>query len=210
MLLEQPLDFTATTTVVIDDVVDTHMYAGEVYNLQELWDAGFVASSNKAILTLMDASGLTREAFVARMNEKAMELGLKQVNFVEPTGLDERNVGTSGDVLVLLDAALAQEKLRQSLLKYDHKIWDENTLKSREMWNTNWLLLNWVPNEFEVLGGKTGYISAAGYNFATRIKNKDGHVVDVVVLGATTHEARFREARDVAEGVLEVYEWTKE
>jgi D-alanyl-D-alanine carboxypeptidase len=76
------------------------------------------------------------------------------------------------------------------------------------MWNTDWLLLGWIPHsDFEIRGGKTGYIPAAGYNFAMETINKNGHALDVVVLGADTHEARFTEARDAAAWVYGHFAW---
>ena len=75
------------------------------------------------------------------------------------------------------------------------------------MWNTDWILLDWIPNEFAVFhGGKTGYITASGYNFTMRVEN-DGHMLDVVVLGASSHEGRFTEARDIAKWVFTNYKW---
>ncbi len=79
------------------------------------------------------------------------------------------------------------------------------------MYNTNWMLLGWVTNDFyKLYGGKTGYIVASGYNFTMRVENEDNHILDVVVLGADSHEGRFTEARDVAEWVFDNYTWPED
>jgi D-alanyl-D-alanine carboxypeptidase len=76
------------------------------------------------------------------------------------------------------------------------------------MWSTDWILLGWIPNKLpEFFGGKTGYTVAAGYNFTMRAGDGKGHMVDVVILGATSHEARFNEAKDIAEWVFANYDW---
>lgn len=210
VILEKNPTWAATTTVVNDVLSDTHMYAGDVYTLQDLWEAGLVGSSNKAIMTLADAAGWPRVAFVERMNQKAIELGMTQTRFTEPTGLDEGNVSTPSDIAILLSHALTLDPIETTLLQKEKTLYSKERKKSGHMWSTNWLLLGWIPNTLTLHGGKTGYIDASGYNFAMRAENEQKHVLDVVVLGAEIHEARFTEARDIAEWVLKNYEWPGE
>jgi D-alanyl-D-alanine carboxypeptidase len=47
----------------------------------------------------------------------------------------------------------------------------------------------------DVLGGKTGFISKAGYCLATLLKIPGGPSLAVVVLGATSNLGRFWETR---------------
>ncbi len=206
VLLEQPIQWASSTEVVAGELVDNHMYAGEVYSAEDLWNAGLVASSNKAIMSLVVASGWNMPQFVARMNEKALELGMTHTQFVEPTGLDQGNVSTASDIALLLTEALKHEKIITALMQKEYTIsFDEN---NHHMWNTNWLLLNWIPQtDFEVVAGKTGYIIASGYNFTVQGKTPQEKNILVVVLGADTHEARFAEARDVGLEVSEAYIW---
>ena len=59
--------------------------------------------------------------------------------------------------------------------------------------NTNQILRN---GDMDVLGGKTGFISKAGYCLATLLKMPDGGPsLAVVVLGATSNLGRFWETR---------------
>jgi D-alanyl-D-alanine carboxypeptidase len=117
VLLEHgALPLAATTTVVSDDISDTHMNAGEVYTIDDLWSAGLVASSNKAILSLVDGLGWERGAFVARMNDKAKEIGMANTHFADPTGLDEANVSTASDIAMLLEEALGKQEINMTLL----------------------------------------------------------------------------------------------
>lgn len=211
LLLEQDPDWTSTTTVVSEDLSDAHMYAGDVYTLEELWYAALVASSNKAIMSLADAVGWQREAFVARMNEKAYELGMGDTYFADPTGLDSRNVSSPSDISILLQEALRHEKIKDALLTKEYTLYSEKRDKSHHMWNTNWILLGWIPNDFaEFIGGKTGYIPAAGYNFVCDVADEFGHVVHVIAFGTESHTARFTEARDAANWAFENYTWPDE
>ena len=206
ILLEKNPDWATSTVVVGLDSMGTHMYAGDVYTLDELWLSALVASSNKAILTLAHALGWPLEAFVERMNQKALELGMTDTHFTDPTGLDDTNVSSASDIVILLNEVLKHDKIQTALLTKEHDLYSQQRQKSHHMWNTDWLLLGWVEHDFErFYGGKTGFINASGYNFSMRVGN--GHLVDVVVLGAGDHEARFTEARDIAKWSLQNYIW---
>jgi len=209
VLLEKDIDWESTTTVKVEpDIADNHFLNGEVYVLQDIWEAALVGSSNQAVLSLVDAVYINRDAFVARMNEKALELGMRDSQFVEPTGLNEKNISTASDVLLLLDEALTQEKIQQTLLLKETTVSPVGKKKPHHIWNTNWILLNWIPNKIaDFRGGKTGYITASGYNFTMQIAENDEKVIDVVVLGASKHEDRFSEARDIAKSVFGAFEW---
>ncbi len=211
VFLEKEIDWEKIVEVTSQDVVDTHMYAGDMYSIDELWKAALIGSSNKAILTLANALGWPQVAFVERMNQKAEELGMTDTKFREPTGLDAGDVSTASDLAILLDDVLDSQKIKETLLEKELDLYSNERKKAHHLWSTNWLLLDWIPNEIvDFRGGKTGYIPAAGYNFTMQVADEYGHVINVVILGASSHEARFTEARDVAEHVFEVYEWPDE
>lgn len=208
VLLEQSIDWQKKATVAADEVSDTHMYAGDTYTLDDLWHAALIGSSNKAVLTLVDASGLTRDNFVARMNEKAKELGMFDANFVEPTGLDDNNKASAADVAILLTEALRQEKIVSAVTMHEYNLYSPERKQKHHIWNTDWLLLGWTTNPFKkIIGGKTGYIPESGYNFAADVVGDNGHPITIVALGAATDQSRFTDARDAGVWVYEHYEW---
>ena len=127
---------------------------------------------------------------------------------MEPTGLSEQNISTASDVLILLDEALRQEKIQETVVLKEINIAPVATKKLQHLWSTNWLILGWVPNKIkDFRGGKTGYITAAGYNFTMQLARDDEKVIDVVVLGAAAHELRFSEARDISYDVFSAFAW---
>ncbi len=211
VLLEKNPDWNSTTTVIGEDSMGTHMYAGDVYTLNQLWYSALVGSSNKAILSLVNALDWPEEAFVERMNQKAREMGMTNTRFVEPTGLDEGDQSTASDLVILLNNALQSDKIKDALTTPEYNLYSEQRDQSHHMWSTDWLLLDWIDNDFaQIIGGKTGYTNAAGYSFTVSVKNDEGHVLDIVVLGAKEHEDRFTVARDVADMVFQNYQWPDE
>lgn len=207
VLLEKNPDWTTTTVVIGPDSLDTHVYAGDTFTLDELWQATLIGSSNKAVLSLANAMDWPMEAFVERMNQKALELGMTDTFFTDPSGLDDTNVSTPSDLSILLDEALKQEKIKSTVLMPELNLYSVERKTKHHLWNTDWVLLGWIPNNFDVFnGGKTGFITASGYNFVMQA-GKNGHLINVVILGAADHEKRFTEARDVANWVFANYKW---
>ena len=210
-LLDFPIDWSATTTITSEDGnSDQHVQLGEVYTMENLWKSGLVGSSNKAIKALVRSAGLNREAFVDLMNKKAQELGLDSLRFVEPTGLSSQNVGSASDIILLLKEALRFDKIYTTLQIKEHYANPLNKEKKRRVWSTNWLITDWIQNDFRnsAVVGKTGYIPESGYNFVTAITNdKNQRQIISVVLGANSNELRFEEVRDLSKWVFGKFAW---
>ncbi|MEK7624838.1 MAG: hypothetical protein AAB467_00635, partial [Patescibacteria group bacterium] len=131
---------------------------------------------------------------------------------VEPSGLDSRNMGKAGDVLRLLKISLQADRISEALRQPDYFATPQNGKKSHQVWSTDWLLTNWIPNNFnkEILAGKTGFIEESGYNFVVRVPGSGSHIIRVVILGAATNEARFIEARDLSEWIFANFVWPED
>ena len=163
----------------------TQLRVGEVVELRDLLHMSLMCSDNCATRTLARESGLSPADFLAHMNRKAAELGMTHTSFVESTGLDERNVSTAADVARMLRAAAAMPLIRQiSTTREYHFL---SARRQHAIRNTDRLLYG---NRYEILGGKTGFISEAGYCFATWIRT-EGREMIAVVLGAPTAATRF-------------------
>ena len=209
ILTELPMSWSATTTIleVDSDGSNSHIKVGESYSAAILWQTALIGSSNTAISALVRMSGLTNDQFVALMNAKARRLAMPSLYFVEPTGLDPRNVGTARDVARLLHFALINDAIRP-VLGQEQVVLYPPKQPSRVVWNTNWLLTKWVPHTFaDRVVGKTGYIGDSGYNLAVRLVGANARVIRVVIMGAALPESRFIEARTVGEWVFNHAVW---
>lgn len=206
-----PLNWQRTSTVISDDVDSSshQLVVGDVLSLDDLWHVALIGSSNSAVEVLVRQTGLGVDGFAALMNKRALELRAPSLFFVEPTGLDANDVGSAWDIARLLKEALKIPRIEQTLSIGEYYIRPQGADKSRRVWSTDWLLNDWVSNDFgsDQIVGKTGYIGESGYNFAARFTGKNNHSVRVVILGADSNEARFSEARDLAAWALKDYIW---
>jgi D-alanyl-D-alanine endopeptidase (penicillin-binding protein 7) len=187
VFLEQRPDLDRPVTVTLTELSGaghTQLRRGEEVALGDLLHMSLMCSDNVATRVLARESGLSGDAFVARMNRKAAELGLKDSRFVEFTGLDERNVSTAADVARMLHAAAHDPLIQQITTTREYEF--RTATRVHAIRNTDRLLYG----RYDVLGGKTGFIQEAGYCFATWIRT-EGRDLIAVVLGAPTNATRF-------------------
>lgn len=213
VLLDSGIDFSSTTIITSSDIQDDHhINAGEKFTLEDLWHVALIGSSNSAINALVRNSGMPKEKFVGLMNEKAKELKLTSARFDEPTGLSEKNMANALDTAKMLIDALKFDKIYTTVQTGEYYAHPLNIKTPRRIWTTNWLLTNWIPNNFKVenIAGKTGFIEDSGYNFAVSLTSEKKHTISVVVFGANSNEARFSEARDLAQWTFGHYLWPED
>lgn len=191
VFLEQKPDLDRYVEVTRDDLFGagkTQLLRRENVKLGDILHMALMCSDNAAARILARESGLSREDFLARMNTRAIEIGLTHSRFVEVTGLDARNVSTAADVARLVRASCEVPTIRRicQLRSYDFS----TRRRAHYIPNTNRMLYS----EYEVKGGKTGYISAAGYCFATWVRKNDRDLI-AVVLNAPTAATRFADVK---------------
>jgi D-alanyl-D-alanine carboxypeptidase len=212
VILDQKTDWQKAIEYTVADETSgafAHIYRGEKVLFRDAWKTALIASDNNSIMAMIRSLGLSREEFVALMNRKAVELGLYNTNFDDPTGLSTQNLSTALDVAKLLDAVLKKNEIKETLLQRQHSFQVLNNKRTRKVNNTDILLssfLNSAQYGYEFLGGKTGYLDEAGYCLASSIK-KDGHAIIVVVLNSPTIEDRFQDVKVIADWVYENYRW---
>lgn len=149
--------------VITQDDVDTEkgsssrLRVGTELSRGELLHLALMSSENRAAHALGRTAPGGMTAFVAQMNNKARELGMKDTRYVEPTGLSSKNQSSAQDLAKLVNVAYEDSTLREfsTWSKYEVSVGDR-TLQYR---NTNRLVNN--PH-WEIGLQKTGYISEAG------------------------------------------------
>ncbi|MEO7192504.1 MAG: serine hydrolase [Vicinamibacterales bacterium] len=167
----------------------THIQAGELISYADLLHLMLISSDNGAARVLARTSEGGAAAFIGRMNDMAAHLGLSSTHYEDPSGLDSRNVSSAYDISHLMAFAGADERLSPILRTQRFEV--TTNRRTFEIHSTNKLL----GTDVDVRGGKTGFISKAGYCLATLLQVPQGSQVAVVVLGAASSTVRFWEAR---------------
>jgi len=180
---------------------------GDRVTVRDLWKAMLVGSSNTAALALAKASGLSPDDFVAEMQANAAGLGMVNTHFVEPTGLDEKNISTAADISLLARADFADPEITNTVsIPYFDLVKVAGAPK--RVVSTDKLLGSFITKApYTLLGGKTGFINESGYNIVISVARADAGAVTVVVLGAASNDLRFQEAKSVAYWAFENYVW---
>jgi len=197
VLIDMDFDWAKVVKIGFDDARNSarsRLKVGEKFYASDLFYIMLINSDNRAARALARSTGLSREDFAARMNAKAKSLGMFKSVFVEPSGLDERNVSTASDCAKMLNAALQETLISAAVRTYKYSYRSINHKRRRDIVNTNRLL----TSGWQVRGGKTGYIRASGYCFSTRLCDEKGHDLTIVVLGSPWKGTRFTVARRLA------------
>jgi D-alanyl-D-alanine endopeptidase (penicillin-binding protein 7) len=151
-----------------------------------------IPSDNAAARALARVSPLGSDGFIARMNSKADDLGLHQTAYTDPSGLLNDNISSAYDMARLIAFASEDDRIGPVMRTPEYSF---RTAKGRIITfrSTNQILR---AGDIDVRGGKTGFISKAGYCLATLLKMPHGGPsLAVVVLGATSSVGRFWETR---------------
>jgi D-alanyl-D-alanine endopeptidase (penicillin-binding protein 7) len=167
----------------------SHLRPGEEISIRDLIHAALMSSDNVATKALVRTCGVPYPEFVGRMNAMADSLGLQAAHFVEPTGLDERNVATASDCAKLLQVASVNPIVSAVMQKASYDF--TSNRRRHELVNTNRLL----RSKWRVTAGKTGFIQESGYCLATNVETASGTEITAVLLGAPSNTLRFAEAR---------------
>ena len=169
----------------------TYLRAYERVSLNNLLHLTLIASDNAAARMLARVSPRGSAGFVARMNEKAAELGLKDTHYVDPSGLLAANVSSAYDMARLISYA-ADDPVISGVMRTEHYSF-RTSRRPVTIHSTNQLLRT---ANVDVRGGKTGFISRSGYCLASLLRLPElNQSVAVVVLGARSNAGRFWETR---------------
>ncbi|MBP6944849.1 D-alanyl-D-alanine carboxypeptidase [Patescibacteria group bacterium] len=178
---------------------------GARMTVRDLVYSSITASANNTATALGRLSGLTKSAFLKRMNEEARLAGAIHSKFVDFSGMDSGNVTTAHDMALIADRAFSEPTIRRAATtaQYSFKVYEGTKTINKTIKNTNDLLTK--DPDVWVLGGKTGYLEEAKNNLAVRLRRLDsrgtpiaGTDVIVVVFGVTDKQQMFASAKRLA------------
>jgi D-alanyl-D-alanine carboxypeptidase (penicillin-binding protein 5/6) len=156
--------------------------AGERITVRDLVEAALIQSANDAAVALAaHVSRGNEDAFVALMNQKASQLGLRSTHFARADGLDAAgHVSSAHDLNRLAQAAMRAPEIRKVVGVRDTTIAGGRSLHT---WND---LLGSFPG---VIGVKTGHTSNAGWCQVAAARGP-GFTIYATILGSPSRSAR--------------------
>ena len=186
---------------VTDDDVDTEknsrsrLSVGTTLTREEMLHLALMSSENRAAHALGRYYPGGLQAFVAAMNRKAMDLGMADTHYVEPTGLSSRNQSSARDLATLVKAAYSHQIIRDLSTSPEYQV----AIGQRHVQfrNTNGLVHN---PEWEIGLQKTGYITEAGRCLVMQAKLA-GRQLIMVFLDSTGRYSRIGDAERVRKWV---------
>ena len=197
---------------------DAASYAGSVYSniglypydhvsVRDLLEAALIPSGTDAVYALAEHLGDgSVDEFVAKMNDKAKELGLENTRFETPAGIDARgDTSSATDLTTITREAMKYPEFRNIVDDPQATISTQD--REIDTFNTNLLV---VPNSGyfygPATGAKTGTVSLqAGYCLVATAQSGDESYI-AVVLDAAGDLQRFEAARTALEYGFGEYE----
>lgn len=177
------------------------------YTVRQLYEAMAINSDNATTIALAELIAGDESKFVKKMNEKAKEMGLKDSEFVNSTGIDNKDLGgkhpkgtnaNDTNKLTAKSAALLAYNLVNDypdaleISKIPKTKFENETIDN---WNR---MLPHKGDNFKqfyykgVDGLKTGYTDMAGYCF-TGTAERDGKRLITVVMQTGSEKERFQD-----------------
>lgn len=165
-------------------ISNAQLVAGEELSMRDMLYAALLPSANEAAMCIAEHVGGSQEDFVAMMNTRAQELGAKSTNFVNATGLFDKNqVTTARDLAVLAEYALENQDLSEITSAYTHTV---STNKHESLtWYTTVEMQNPEHSYYYdgIKGVKTGSLPESGRNYIATVQ-RDGYNYLLVILGS--------------------------
>ena len=175
------------------------LITGEKIDFSSLLDGLLIFSANDAAEVLAVNYPGGRDVFISEMNKKALDLGLNNTNFENPTGFDGGNHRTtSSDLIRVGIAAMEIPEFAQIVSQKEKVVTSVDGIHVHKLTNTNILL-----GQNGILGIKTGWTENARENLVTYLE-KDGKKIMIALLGS---QDRFGETQEIIDWVFDHYQW---
>ena len=149
-----------------------------------------VASGNDACIALAEGIAGSEESFALMMNEKAKDIGMKNTNFSNSSGIfSESNFSTVEDIALMSSYLIKNYPELYKMYSLKTFTWERTGGKPISQPNRNSLLFR----NSNVDGIKTGHLNDSGYALAASLKNGERRLISVIS-GTASNAERTRES----------------
>ena len=185
---------------------------GETMPLEDLLYCILLVSANEACNIAAVTTYGTIPAFVAKMNERAQQLGCTGTHFANPHGLpNPDHYTTAYDMYLITQEALKHELFAKICDTIEYTVDATNKSDVRGLTNTNGLITSasvYKGYYYEpAIGVKTGYTKDAGYCLISSALRNDINPICVVMGGAMTESANGSLDHSNYSDSIKLYNW---
>ena len=163
---------------------------GDQVSVENLLKGIIVASGNDACVALAEGIAGTEEEFAILMTAKAKEIGMKNTNFANSSGINNtENVSTVRDIMIMSNYLIKEYPEEYKYFSEKEFTWDRTGGDPITQGNRNPLLYK----NFGVDGIKTGYLAVERYSLASSVYRKGRRLI-AVASGFDSKNARSKES----------------
>jgi len=180
----------------VDKLRHTHslLKVGTKYTRRDLLLMALMASENRAAAALGRSAPEGREAFVARMNAVAAQLGMEHTHFEDTSGLNGHNQSSARDLSILVHFAAGYPLIHEFTTTAQAVIAPVmGGGRPYVFRNTNMLVRQ---GEWDVVVSKTGFINESGQCLVMQARI-DGKLTTMVLLDSRGRFSRINDAQRV-------------
>jgi D-alanyl-D-alanine carboxypeptidase len=190
--LDPTTKITLTQEMFASDPAEATLMVGETYTVADLLRAMLLPSSNVAAEALAAFYG--RDKFLAEMNARATEWGMKDTYFGDPSGISAGTQSTATDLLKLAEKIYSDYRKIFEITRTTQVSITEQSSGVKTVIKS----INNFAGTADFIGGKTGYTSEADGNLLS-VFGYQGRPIAVIVLGT---DNRFPDTQTL-------YDWFK-
>lgn len=165
--------------------------------VNELIQGLVVLSANDACVALAEGISGSEKAFVGKMNDEALRLGMKNTHFANATGIPDPDHYTTAGDLALLAAAIVRDYPQYYALFSDK----EYTYNNITQPNRNRML--WMDPHVD--GMETGHTEASGYSIVASVQRGKRRLISVLT-GAHSDSGRAISSLNLLNYALQYYD----
>jgi len=163
---------------------------GDEVSVEDLLKGIIIASGNDACITLAEGIAGTEEEFALLMTAKAKEIGMKNTNFANASGINHtKNNSTVRDIMIMSKYLIKNYPNEYKIFSEKEFTWDRTGGDPITQGNRNPLLYK----NFGADGIKTGYLAVEKYSLASSVY-RNGRRLIAVVSGFDSKKDRSRES----------------
>lgn len=202
--LTETVTFSETAVDLEDGASSIDAVAGEEMSMKDVLYGLLLPSGNDCANAIAEHISGSIDAFAELMNEYLEELGCVNSHFTNPSGLyDDDHYTTAYDMALIAQAAFNNSTLVSIISTYSYTIEETNMSEARNITNSNAAINSTSEyyNEY-VVGGKTGYLYAAGRCLVTLSKN-NGMTVITVLFKSSEYTGIYTDTQNLLDYVFD-------